>query len=89
MLDESGNYTLERTNTITEKRIIEKIKKIYKDGLKLLKWQEEKRENYTCETYNHQFESQRLSVLPIFCVVGVSWAITLVGTPHYTANPRS
>ena len=51
LLDESGNYTLERTNIITEERIIEKIEKLYKDGLKLLKWQEEKRENYTCETY--------------------------------------
>ena len=42
-LDKNGDFLLEeRTNIISEKRIIEKIENIYKDGLKLLKWQEDK-----------------------------------------------
>ncbi len=33
-VDENGNYLIERTNVITEKRILDKIEKIYKDGIK-------------------------------------------------------
>ena len=48
---EMGIIQLRRTNVITEKRILDKIEKIYKDGIKLLKWQREKKDNFTCDTH--------------------------------------
>ena len=56
-VDGNGNYLIERTNVITEKRILDKIEKIYKDGIKLLKWQREKKDNFTCDTHINLKES--------------------------------
>ncbi len=42
-VDGNGNYLIQRNNVITEKRILDKIEKIYKDGIKLLKWQMDKK----------------------------------------------
>ncbi len=50
-VDGNGNYLIERTNVITEKRILDKIEKIYKDGIKLLKWQMDKKDSFTCDTH--------------------------------------
>ena len=57
VVDGNGNYLIERNNVITEKRILDRIEKIYKDGIKLLKWQREILDNFTFDTHINLKES--------------------------------